>query len=121
ELRRSAASVRSSDPNKATAAPRPITPKARSLPTLLPETRPPSIRVPPTRSTAVPRKSTCSISPESSPQRTTSQSLQPIPLQIVISYSQHDIPHSSSLQEETLTALRQGRRKLSNVASEHHF
>jgi hypothetical protein len=50
-----------------------------------------------------------------------SQSLQSNPLQIVISYFQHHIPHSASLQEETLTALRQRRRKLSNVASEHHF
>jgi hypothetical protein len=31
------------------------------------------------------------------------------------------IPHAASLQGESLTALPQQQRKLSNVASEHHF
>ena len=62
EARRSAAPARSAEPNKASAAPRTITLKARSLPPALLETRPPLIPIPLAAIHGCPRKCTPSAS-----------------------------------------------------------
>src|SRR5258708_1672088 len=120
EPRRSAASARSPAPNKGSATPRPITPKARSLPTPLPEMLALPIRAPLLRSAAITANLRTRYPlrvPLRAPRR---RAYKPSHYKSLFRISNIIIPHGASLQEETPTATRQCKRKPANVASEHH-